>query len=243
MVKVRLFARLRDLAGRPEFDLELSRPIPLKGLWGQLNHEMPQIMDWVKEKRVLIAVNQEMATDETLIHDGDEIGLMPPFSGGASLDPADRSGPAGIKNRDSSAEGWTRIQMEDFSLEDELRRIKAVSNRIGGVAVFIGTARDFSKGHPVSRLPYEHYPGLAEKTLAEIRQRALQRFKIIEACILHRTGEIPIGGNIVLVLTVAEHRADALEACRWCIDELKAITPIWKKETTPEGDVWIEERP
>jgi MoaE-MoaD fusion protein len=243
MVKVRLFASLKDLAGRPEFNLELNRPISLKGFWNQLQPEIPRIMDWVKEKRVLVAVNQEMATDETLIHDGDEIGLMPPFSGGASLDPADRSGPAGIKDRDSGADGWTRIQTGDFSLDDELRRIKAVSSRIGGVAVFIGTARDFSKGHPVSRLDYEHYTGLAEKTLAEIRQRALKRFQIIEVCIIHRTGEIPIGGNIVLVLTVAEHRAEAFDACRWCIDELKAITPIWKKETTPEGDVWIEERP
>jgi molybdopterin synthase catalytic subunit len=243
MVRVLLFARLKDLAGRPELHLELNHPTPLKGLWGQLNREMPQIMDWVKEKRVLIAVNQEMATDETVIHDGDEVGLMPPFSGGASPNPADRSGPAGIKDRDSAGDRWTRIQSGDFSLDDELRRIKAVSNRIGGVAVFIGTARDFSKGHPVSRLNYEHYTGLAEKTLADIRQRALQRFPIIEVCIIHRTGEIPLGGNIVLILAAAEHRAGAFDACRWCIDELKAITPIWKKETTPEGDVWIGEHP
>ncbi len=228
MVKVRLFARLKDLAGRPELNLELSRPIPLKGLWDQLQPEIPQIMDWVKEKRVLVAVNQEMATEETVIHDGDEVGLMPPFSGGEIS---------------SYAKPWTRIQTEDFSLDDELRRIKAVSNRIGGVAVFIGTARDFSKGHPVSRLDYEHYAGPAEKSLAEIRQRALKQFQIIEVCILHRTGEISIGGNIVLVLTAAEHRAEAFRACRWCIDELKAITPIWKKETTPDGDVWVEERP
>jgi molybdopterin synthase catalytic subunit len=243
MVKVRLFARLKDLAGRPEFHLEVDHPIPLKGLWGQLNQEMPQIMDWVKEKRVLVAVNQEMATDETLIHDGDEIGLMPPFSGGAPLDPADRSGPAGIKDRDSRADGWTRIQTGDFSLDEELRRIKTVSNRIGGVAVFIGTARDFSRGHAVTRLEFEHFPGLADKTLADIRKRALERFPVIEVCIIHRTGMIPAGGNIVLILTAAEHRAEAFRACRWCIDELKAITPIWKKETTPEGDVWIGERP
>ncbi len=238
MVKVRLFASLRDLAGRPGFDLALSRPIPLKGLWSQLQPEIPRIMEWVKEKRVLIAVNQEMATEETVIHDGDEIGLMPPFSGGGHVNPV-RS----AAQQTAAGDGWTRIQAEDFSLDAELNRIKAVSNRIGGTAVFIGTARDVSKGHPVSRLVYEHYAGLAEETLAEIRRRALKQFQIIEVCIIHRTGEIPIGGNIVLVLTAAEHRAEAFQACRWCIDELKAITPIWKKETTPEGDVWVEERP
>ena len=228
MVKIRLFARLKDLAGRPEFNLALSRPIPLKGLWDQLQPEIPRIMDWVKKKRVLVAVNQEMATEETVIHDGDEVGLMPPFSGGAMA---------------SSTQPWTRIQTEDFSLDDELRRIKTVSSRIGGVAVFVGAARDVSKGRPVSRLDYEHYAGLAEKSLAEIRQRALKQFPVIEVCIIHRTGEIPIGGNIVLILTAAQHRAEAFRACRWCIDELKTVTPIWKRETTPDGEIWVEERP
>ncbi|MBI3811941.1 MAG: molybdenum cofactor biosynthesis protein MoaE [Nitrospirae bacterium] len=243
MVKVRLFASLKGLSGRPEFDLELSRPIPLKELWSQLQPEIPQIMDWVKEKKVLVAVNQEMATEETVIRDGDEVGLMPPFSGGEQFKQAKPSVPARGRGRKAAFAGWTRIQTEDFSLDAELKRIKGASKRIGGVAVFVGAARDFSKGHPVSRLDYEHYAGLADKTLAEIRQRALKRFQIIEVCIIHRTGEIPIGGNIVLILTAAEHRAEAFRACRWCIDELKVITPIWKKETTPEGDIWVEERP
>jgi molybdopterin synthase catalytic subunit len=243
MVKVRLFARLKDLAGRTELHLELSRPMPLKGLWTHLQPEIPQIMDWVREKRVLVAVNQEMATEETVIRDGDEVGLMPPFSGGGQLKQAHRSAPARPEKRNSTAGGWTRIQTEDFSLDGELHRIKAVSGRIGGIAVFVGTARDFSKGRPVSRLDYEHYAGLAEKTLAEIRQRALKQFEIIEVCIVHRTGEIPIGGNIVLIVTAAEHRAEAFRACRWCIDELKAITPIWKRETSPGGVAWVEERP
>ena len=246
MVKVRLFARLKDLAGRPEFNLALSRPMPLSGLWRQLQPEIPQIMDWVKEKRVLVAVNQEMATEETVIHDGDEVGLMPPFSGGGRVKPiipSEKAARAEVRVRDSTTDRWTRIQTEDFSLDDELRRIKAVSGRIGGVAVFVGTARDFSKGHPVSRLDYEHYAGLADKTLAEIRQRAVKQFPVIEVCIIHRTGEIPIGGNIVLILAAAEHRAEAFRACRWCIDELKATAPIWKKETTPEGETWVEDRP
>ena len=228
MVTVRLFARLKDLAGRPELDLELDRSMPLRELWSRLQPEIPQLVEWVKDKKILVAVNQEMASEETVIRDGDEIGLMPPFSGGATV---------------SSVKAWTRIQSEDFSLDEELSRIKAVSGRIGGVAVFVGAARDFSKGRPVRRLDYEHYAGLAEKTLAGIRQKAMTQFPVIEVLIIHRTGEIPIGGNIVLVVAAAEHRAEAFRACRWCIDELKATAPIWKKETTPEGGIWVEDRP
>jgi len=248
MVKVRLFASLKDCAGRPEIDLTLNRPVPLKGLWRLLEPEFPELMKWVRQKKVLVAVNRKMATKETVIRDGDEVGLMPPFSGGGPAKPGPRRRVASrstmtIKVEDPAENRWTRIQMEDFSLDEELRRLKAVSSRIGGVAVFVGTARDFSKGHSVTRLSYDHYAGLAEKTLAEIRRRALKKFPIIEVCMIHRTGEIPIGGNIVLVLTAAEHRAEAFRACRWCIGELKAIVPIWKKETTPQGEIWVEPRP
>ncbi|HUK57064.1 MAG TPA: molybdenum cofactor biosynthesis protein MoaE [Nitrospiria bacterium] len=250
MVKVRLFAKLKDLAGRPEIDLKLSGPTPLKGLWSRLRSEIPEVMEWVGQNKVLVAVNREMATEETLIRDGDEIGLMPPFSGGGPAKPVRRSAkgrvPTAAKNAkgvDSGGKGWTRIQTEDFSLDDELRRLKAVSSRIGAVAAFVGTARDFSKDRPVTRLSYDHYAGLAEKTLAGIRRRALKEFSIIEVCMVHRTGEIPIGGNIVLILAAAEHRDEAFRACRWCIDELKATVPIWKSETTPQGEIWVEPRP
>lgn len=246
MVKVRLFAKLKDRAGRSDIDLELSGPVPLKNVLGRLRDDIPQVMEWVEEKKVLMAVNQEMATAETVIHDGDEIGLMPPFSGGGMGGPSEKSKKAaadGGRRPNDSADSWTRIQTEDFSLDEELRRIKAVSRRIGGVAVFVGTARDFSKGRSVSRLDYEHYAGLAEKTLAEIRRRALAQFRVIEVCIIHRTGEVPIGGNIVFIMVAAGHRPEAFRACRWCIDELKSVAPIWKKETTPDGAVWVEERP
>jgi len=246
MVKIRLFARLKDLAGRPDVCLELDRPIPLKGLWGTLREEIPRVIDCVEGGRVLVAVNQEMATEETVIHDGDEVGLMPPFSGGGRVGSSRRSDPSvgkGPRSPATASEVWTRIQAEDFSLDGELRRIRGVSKRIGGVAFFVGTARDFSKGHPVTGLDYEHYHGLAEKKLREIRQRALREFRITEVCIIHRTGPVPIGGNIVLIAAAAEHRQDAFQACRWCIDELKANVPIWKRETGPDGTVWVDDRP
>ena len=83
----------------------------------------------------------------------------------------------------------------------------------------------------------------AQKTLREIRARALKDFDVIEMLVLHRYGEIGIGDNIVLIIAGAEHRAEAFQACKWAIDELKQITPIWKLEHTPEGEVWVEEHP
>lgn len=136
-----------------------------------------------------------------------------------------------------------RVQREDFSIDEELRRVRARSKRIGGIAIFLGTARDRSKGKDVDGITFEHYEGMAQKKLREIRERGLKDFGIIELSILHRYGEIAIGDNIVLIIAGAEHRAEAFQACKWAIDELKQITPIWKLEHTPEGEVWVEEHP
>ncbi len=138
---------------------------------------------------------------------------------------------------------WVRVQREDFSVEKEIARVKAVSKRIGGIVTFLGTVRDFSRGKNVEKLEFEYYPGMAEKKLEEIRQIAKQKFDVIEVLVVHRYGELSVGDNIVLIVAAAEHRAQAFEACRFVIDELKKHVPIWKKEHTTEGEVWVEEHP
>lgn len=134
-----------------------------------------------------------------------------------------------------------KIQNEDFSVEDEIKNIKKTSKRIGGIVTFLGTARDFSRGKEVKKLVFEHYEDMAMLKLKEIREKALDKFDLIEVSITHRTGEIGIGENIVLIVAAAEHRRDAFSACRWLIDELKKVVPIWKKEITADGEVWVEE--
>jgi molybdopterin synthase catalytic subunit len=136
------------------------------------------------------------------------------------------------------------VQREDFSIDDEIERVKSSSKRIGGVVIFLGTARDFTEETgDVKKLEFEHYQGMAEKKLEELRKSALEKFDIIEAGIIHRYGEIPAGENIVLIVVGAMHRKDAFDACRWIIDELKQIVPIWKKEHTKDGEVWVAEHP
>jgi molybdopterin synthase catalytic subunit len=147
------------------------------------------------------------------------------------------------KHETESTLEWIRIQEADFSIEEEMNRIKERSKRIGGIVTFLGTARDFSKGKDIQRIDFEYYQGMAEKKLNEIRERALADYDILEVSIIHRVGRIEIGDNIVLIVVAAQHRKDAFRACEWCIDELKRITPIWKREETHEGEVWVVEHP
>ena len=140
-------------------------------------------------------------------------------------------------------ESKVRIQREDFSVTGEIEAIKKVSRNSGGIVTFLGTGRELSKGENITQLNFEHYPNMAEKKLEEIRVKAIADFKIIDMSIIHRIGEIDIGENIVLIVAAAEHRTEAFKACEWAIAELKRTTPIWKRETTSKGEVWVQDTP
>jgi molybdopterin synthase catalytic subunit/molybdopterin converting factor small subunit len=228
MIRLRLFGQLTTFTNnQTEMSVPLASGGTVADLVGLLDKEYPPIAELIHKKKVLISVNQEIAHHETIIQEGDEVALLPPFAGGTEdLDDA-----------------FVRIQHEDFSIDAELAAVRGRSRRIGGIAVFLGTARDRSKGRDVSGIKFEYYEGMAQKKLREIRERALKDFDVIEVLIVHRYGDIEIGQNIVLVIVAAEHRAEAFRACKWSIDELKQITPIWKQETTPEGEIWVEEHP
>ncbi len=226
MVTIKLFGLLKTLANnQTDLTLSLNGGRRVKDLVAILEEKHPQIGELIHKKKVLVSVNQEIAHEETEVKDGDEVALLPPFAGGAD---------------DTML---VRVQRENFSVDAEIDRVRTRSTRIGGISVFLGTARDHSRGHDVSAITFEYYEGMAQKKLREIRERALKDFDVLEVLILHRYGEIQIGENIVLIVVGAEHRADAFRACKWCIDELKQITPIWKLEQTPAGEVWVEEHP
>jgi molybdopterin synthase catalytic subunit len=140
-------------------------------------------------------------------------------------------------------ESKVRIQKENFSVSDEIEAMKKVSRNIGGIVTFLGTGRELSKGQNITQLNFEHYPKMAEKKLEEIRVKAIDEFKIIDMSIIHRIGEIDIGENIVLIVAAGEHRKEAFKACDWAITELKRTTPIWKRETTSNGEVWVQDTP
>jgi len=237
MITIKLFGLIRTLANnQAELAVALNGGRRVQDLVATLDAQYPKIGELVHQKRVLISVNQDIAHGETEIRDGDEVALLPPFAGGSA--PNEMGGTDGTDDA-----MLVRVQRENFSVDAEIDRVRARSTRVGGISVFLGTARDHSKGHDVSSITFEHYEGMAQKKLRDIRERALKQFDVLEVVILHRYGEIGIGENIVLIVVGAEHRADAFKACRWCIDELKQITPIWKLEHTPAGEVWVEEHP
>ena len=136
-----------------------------------------------------------------------------------------------------------RIQLEDFSQDEEIRALKASSLRMGGIATFLGCARDFSEGREVSEISFDAYDRMALPEMRKLRDEAITRFGLIDARIVHRLGIVRGGDNIVFIATGAEHRAPALDACRWLIDELKERVPIWKKEITPDGESWVTPHP
>lgn len=163
---------------------------------------------------------------------------MSPAAGGMAP-----SACSGGEPQDGERMGLVRIQAEPFDTDKVVSEVKKASKGIGAVVTFLGIGRDFSKGEEISGLDFEHYPGMAEKKLADIRERALENFDIIELAIVHRTGKIEIGEDIVLIVAASAHRNDSFMACEWAITELKRTTPIWKRETTSKGEVWVSETP
>ena len=136
-----------------------------------------------------------------------------------------------------------RIQQEDFSQDEEIDALKASSKRIGGIATFIGCARDFSEGRDVIQISFEAYGSMALAEMKKLRSEAIERFGLLDARIVHRVTTVKAGDNIVFIAAGAEHRAAAFEACHWMIDELKQRVPIWKKEIAPQGDEWVTSHP
>jgi molybdopterin synthase catalytic subunit len=143
----------------------------------------------------------------------------------------------------NGATGNVRLQKEDFSLDTEIAALRANSQRMGGIATFLGCARDFSEGRAISEISFDAYQPMALSEMEKLRAEAIERFSLIDARLVHRLGTVHAGDNIVLIATGAEHRAPALDACHWLIDELKARVPIWKKEITQEGDAWVTPHP
>jgi len=136
-----------------------------------------------------------------------------------------------------------RIQQEDFSQDEEIRALQASSKRIGGIATFLGCARDFSEGREVSEICFDAYGSMALSEMNKLHDEAMAKFGLLGARIVHRTGVVKAGESIVFIAAGAEHRAPALQACHWLIDELKQRVPIWKKEITPQGDAWVTPHP
>ncbi len=110
----------------------------------------------------------------------------------------------------------------------------------GAISLFLGTVRNVNAGRRVLFLEYEAYGGMAEREMERIGADAVARFEVTRVAIVHRTGRLEIGETSVAIAVAAPHRANAMDACRFVIDALKATVPIWKREHSERGAVWIE---
>lgn len=110
----------------------------------------------------------------------------------------------------------------------------------GAADVFVGTMRDFNEGDTVRGMTLEHYPGMTERHLEAICDRARERWALDDVLVIHRVGELVPGDPIVLVAVWSAHRKDAFEACRFIMEDLKSEAPFWKREETDAGHRWVE---
>lgn len=133
------------------------------------------------------------------------------------------------------------IQNEDFDLTAENDQLRKQPN-VGAVVSFVGSVRDNNLNDSITALELEHYPGMTEKTIMAIIDKAKERWSITGARVIHRVGKLSINDQIVLVVVASAHRHDAFQACEFIMDFLKTDAPFWKKETTTEGVRWVEAR-
>jgi molybdopterin synthase catalytic subunit len=146
--------------------------------------------------------------------------------------------------------GRVSIQSHDFSLEQELARLRARDGRVGAVCAFVGTVRDRHSvpgqapagDASIQSMELEHYPGMTEKAIEQMIDEAHRRFDIFGARVIHRVGLLQPLDQIVLVAVTSAHRGESFQACEFLMDYLKTQAPFWKKEQTPEGARWVDAR-
>ena len=135
-----------------------------------------------------------------------------------------------------------RVQEQDFDVGAEIETLRADNPAIGAVASFVGICRDLNDGEQVAGMALEHYPGMTERSIADIIEQARGRWSLIDVLVIHRVGSLLPRDQIVLVVVTSAHRGDAFAACEFVMDFLKTRAPFWKKEDAASGARWVEAR-
>ena len=123
---------------------------------------------------------------------------------------------------------------------DSLVRLVSIGGGHGAVATFIGVVRDSNLNRRVTHLEYEAYEAMAERALEQICREAEREWPGIRVAVHHRIGRLAIGEASIVIAAASAHRAAAFAACRYVIERVKQIVPIWKHEFFEGGEVWIE---
>ncbi|MBV5276179.1 MAG: molybdopterin synthase catalytic subunit MoaE [Lamprocystis purpurea] len=135
-----------------------------------------------------------------------------------------------------------QVQQQPFQIAAEQEALWRGKPQVGALVTFVGLMRDINVDREVSAMTLEHYPGMTEKALEAIAAEAAARWDLLGLRIVHRVGLLTPQEPIVFVGVVIRHRTEAFRACEFLIDYLKTRAPFWKKETTPDGERWVEAR-
>ncbi len=224
-ISVLLFGVLKDVVGQSSETVDLPEGARVGDLLARYAGKFPQF--YAIQPALAASVNQEYAQSDKLLSTGDEVGLLPPVSGGV---PETAPTPGEIR--------IVRAPIETLAV---LARLKRPQD--GAAVVFEGVVRDNTRGRRTLYLDYEAYEPMALKQMQGLAEQVRQRFGVDGISIIHRLGRLEIGETSVLIAVASDHRAAAFEACRWLIDTLKKTVPIWKKEHFEDGSVWADGEP
>lgn len=222
-VNVLLFGVLKDIFGTDRERLVLVEGATLREVAEHYRERAPQQQALLEA--IALAINSEFAPRTTALHEGDEVALLPPVSGGS---------PATQVHE-------VRLVRGPIVIAELQRRIRQGED--GAVCVFEGIVRNNTRGRETLYLDYEAYEKMAQRELERIVQQAMKQFAVREVMVHHRLGRIEISEASVFVAVASAHRGAAFEACRWIIDTLKKQAPIWKKEHFVDGTAWADGEP
>jgi MoaE-MoaD fusion protein len=225
-VRVLAFGLLKDALGSGASDVALPADATVADLLDEIARRHPH----AKLAGIAVGVNSEYAQLSQLLRDGDEVGLLPPVSGGS-------------ESADSHSGQPDRIELTRDAIDAQRIVASAKNGEDGAVVVFDGIVRNNSRGRQTLHLDYEAYEEMAYKQMRDLAAQARERFGIRHVTIVHRLGRLLIGETSVLIVVASAHRAQAYESSRWLIDTLKKTVPIWKKETFVDGAVWADGEP
>ena len=215
-IELRYFAVARERAGLQSESLQVEDGLTVDGALALLAARHPALAPLLPRLRV--AVNQEFAAGSAVIPPGAEVALIPPVAGG------------------SGADARVALLQTPLSLDAVVALVSG--SGFGAVVTFTGAVRDHSRGVAVQELTYEAYGPMALRVLARIAAAAEEKFTA-RVAIHHRTGTLQVGELAVVIAAAAAHRAEAFEAARFAIEELKRDVPIWKQERSADGTVWV----
>ncbi|HYM77658.1 MAG TPA: molybdenum cofactor biosynthesis protein MoaE [Candidatus Dormibacteraeota bacterium] len=241
-VRVLFFGMLKEWAGKPAEEIELPESASVREVLLHYESRIPQLKGALAS--LALAVNQQYAAPDTLLKAGDEVGLLPPVSGGAGGAAGETPTPSASLRAGSQPAGRQRyasIVRETIDTPNIVSQLKRGED--GATVVFEGVVRNQTRGRKTLYLDYEAYEEMALQQMESLAAHAVAQFQIRDVAIVHRLGRLEIGETSVLIAVASAHRGPAFDACRWLIDTLKRTIPIWKKEYFEDGAVWADGEP